>query len=59
MERHEVPEPCRGMEFLYSLNRLNVATSRTQGVVIIVGSPKLLGPHRQSPRQDAVGERVV
>ncbi|MGA7904004.1 MAG: AAA domain-containing protein, partial [Terrimicrobiaceae bacterium] len=28
----------RGMEFLYSLNRLNVATSRAQAVVIVVGS---------------------
>ncbi len=34
----------RGMEFLYSLNRLNVATSRAQGMVIVVGSPLLLEP---------------
>ena len=29
----------RGMEFLYSLNRLNVATSRAKAMVIIVASP--------------------
>jgi uncharacterized protein len=41
----------RGMEFLYSLNRLNVATSRAQAMVIIVGSPLLLEPECRSPRQ--------
>lgn len=40
-----------GMEFLYSLNRLNVATSRAQAVVIVVGSPRLLEPECRSPRQ--------
>jgi uncharacterized protein len=41
----------RGMEFLYSLNRLNVATSRAISAVIVVGSPKLLEPECRSPRQ--------
>jgi predicted RecB family nuclease len=41
----------RGMEFLYSLNRLNVATSRAMSAVIVVGSPKLLEPECRSPRQ--------
>jgi uncharacterized protein len=41
----------RGMEFLYSLNRLNVATSRARGMVIVVGSPLLLEPECRSPRQ--------
>lgn len=41
----------RGMEFLYSLNRLNVATSRAQVMVIIVGNPLLLEPECRSPRQ--------
>jgi predicted RecB family nuclease len=41
----------RGMEFLYSLNRLNVATSRAQAIVIVVGSPRLLAPECRSPRQ--------
>ncbi len=41
----------RGMEFLYSLNRLNVATSRAMSNVIVVGSPRLLEPECRSPRQ--------
>jgi superfamily I DNA and/or RNA helicase len=41
----------RGMEFLYSLNRLNVATSRAQAIVILVGNPRLLEPECRSPRQ--------
>ena len=41
----------RGMEFLYSLNRLNVATSRAKAMVIVVGSPRLLEPECRSPRQ--------
>jgi len=41
----------RGMEFLYSLNRLNVATSRAKGMVIVVASPRLLEPECRSPRQ--------
>ena len=41
----------RGMEFLYSLNRLNVATSRAMSNVILAGSPKLLEPDCRSPRQ--------
>jgi superfamily I DNA and/or RNA helicase len=41
----------RGMEFLYSLNRLNVATSRARCAVILVASPLLLEPDCQTPRQ--------
>jgi uncharacterized protein len=41
----------RGMEFLYSLNRLNVATSRAQAMVIVVGNLLLLEPDCRSPRQ--------
>ncbi len=41
----------RGMEFLYSLNRLNVATSRAMSNVIVVASPKLLQPNCRTPRQ--------
>ena len=41
----------RGMEFLYSLNRLNVATSRAKALSIIVGNPTLLDPECKNPRQ--------
>jgi len=41
----------RGMEFLYSLNRLNVAVSRARGAFILVASPKLFEPDCQSPHQ--------
>lgn len=41
----------RGMEFLYSLNRLNVATSRAQAMVIVVASPQLLEAECRTPRQ--------
>ena len=41
----------RGMEFLYSPNRFNVATSRARCLAAIVGSPKLFGPHCRSVRQ--------
>lgn len=34
----------RGMDFLYSLNRLNVAVSRAKAVFILVCSPKLFEP---------------
>jgi uncharacterized protein len=41
----------RGMEFLYSLNRLNVATSRAKCVSILVGSPHLFEAECRTPRQ--------
>jgi uncharacterized protein len=41
----------RGMEFLYSLNRLNVATSRARCACILVASPRLFEPDCKSPRQ--------
>ncbi|MCI0724533.1 MAG: TM0106 family RecB-like putative nuclease [Acidobacteria bacterium] len=44
-------EAPHGMEFLYSLNRLNVATSRARAAVVIVGSLRLLEPECRSPRQ--------
>ena len=41
----------RGMEFLYSLNRLNVATSRARCVAAIVANPALLAPACRTPEQ--------
>ena len=41
----------RGMEFLYSLNRLNVATSRAKCVCILVANPRLYEPECRTPRQ--------
>jgi uncharacterized protein len=41
----------RGMEFLYSLNRLNVATSRAMCLCVLVGSPTLFEPDCRTPEQ--------
>ena len=41
----------RGMEFLYSLNRLNVATSRAKCVSILVASPQIFEAECRTPRQ--------
>jgi uncharacterized protein len=41
----------RGMEFLYSPNRLNVATSRARCATILVASPRLFEPDCRTPRQ--------
>jgi len=40
-----------GMEFLYSLNRLNVAASRAKSTFILVGNPKLFEPNCKSVEQ--------
>jgi len=44
-------EAPRGMEFLYSLNRFNVATSRARCAYILVASPRLFEPECKTPRQ--------
>src|SRR5204863_9860805 len=41
----------RGMSFLYSLNRLNVATSRARCLSILVCSPALFEPECRTPEQ--------
>lgn len=41
----------RGMEFLYSLNRLNVAVSRAQCLCVIVASPAVFTVPCRTPRQ--------
>ena len=44
-------EAPRGMEFLYSLNRLNVATSRALCTCVLVASPRLFEPECRTPHQ--------
>ena len=39
------------MEFLFSLNRLNVAVSRAQSLVTVVCSPDLLRVRAHTPEQ--------
>lgn len=41
----------RGMEFLYSLNRLNVAVSRARCVAVVVANPALFQVQCKTPRQ--------
>jgi superfamily I DNA and/or RNA helicase len=41
----------RGMEFLYSPNRLNVATSRAKCLCILVASPSVFEAQCRTPRQ--------
>jgi uncharacterized protein len=41
----------RGMEFLYSLNRLNVATSRAKCICVLVASPAIFEPECRTPQQ--------
>ena len=44
-------EAPRGMEFLYSLNRLNVATSRARCLAVVVANPALVRVRARTPRQ--------
>jgi hypothetical protein len=48
----------RGMEFLYSLNRLNVAISRAQCVAVIVASPALFQVECKTPWQIQLANAV-
>jgi predicted RecB family nuclease len=41
----------RGLGFLYSLNRFNVATSRARCLCILVANPRLFEPDCQTPAQ--------
>jgi predicted RecB family nuclease len=41
----------RGMDFLYSRNRINVAVSRAQALSIVVASPALLSAHCRTVEQ--------
>ncbi|HSU39986.1 MAG TPA: TM0106 family RecB-like putative nuclease, partial [Polyangiaceae bacterium] len=44
-------EAPRGLEFLYSRNRLNVAVSRAQALAVVVASPELVTVACRTPRQ--------
>lgn len=48
MTSSSVADAPRGMSFLFSPNRLNVATSRAKSVCILVATPKLLEPECNS-----------
>ena len=52
-------EAPRGMEFLYSLNRLNVATSRAQCLALVVASPDLLRVRCRTPRQMQLANAIA
>jgi predicted RecB family nuclease len=41
----------RGMDFLYSRNRLNVATSRARCIAVVVANPALLRVRARTPKQ--------
>ena len=41
MTASSAEETPRGMEFLFSLNRINVAVSRAKGLALVFGSPRL------------------
>ncbi|MTH94516.1 C-terminal helicase domain-containing protein, partial [Roseibium sp. RKSG952] len=41
MTASSAEETARGMEFLFSRNRINVAISRAKGLALVFGSPRL------------------
>ena len=49
----------RGMEFLYSLNRLNVATSRARCIAVVVCSPQLIRVRCRTPRQMRLANAIA
>jgi uncharacterized protein len=51
MSSSSADDAPRGMEFLYSPNRFNVATSRARCACILVASPRLFEPACRTPRQ--------
>ena len=59
MATSSADEAPRGMEFLYSLNRLNVATSRARCLALVVASPGLLNVRCRTPRQMRLANAVA
>ena len=54
MTTSNVEETPRGIDFLFSQQRINVALSRAKALAIIVGSPRLFGTKCNSPKQMAL-----
>jgi uncharacterized protein len=54
-----VEDAPRGLEFLLSPHRFNVATSRARCAVIVVGSPRLLDAECRTPRQLALANTLA
>ena len=59
MATSSADEAPHGMEFLYSLNRLNVATSRARCLALVVASPGLLKVRCRTPRQMRLANAVA
>ncbi len=51
MASSSAEEAPRGIGFLYSPNRLNVATSRARCLCILVAAPRLAEPDCRTPEQ--------
>ncbi len=51
MTSSSVADAPRGMEFLYSPNRMNVATSRARCLDLLIGTPALFNPECTTPQQ--------
>jgi uncharacterized protein len=51
MATSSVDDAPRGMDFLFNLNRLNVAASRAQVLVLLICSPELLKARCRTPDQ--------
>ena len=43
MTASSIEDVPRGMDFLFSLNRINVAVSRAKALALVVAAPRLLG----------------
>lgn len=51
MTASSAEETSRGMEFLFSLNRINVAVSRAKGLALVFGAPRLREPKCETVEQ--------
>ena len=59
MATSSADEAPHGMEFLYSLNRLNVATSRARCLALSVASPGLLRVRCRTSRQMRLANAIA